>query len=199
MAGLQAAAGSPLGNFLDYKAGKRKKTTRKTTGRPNAAQRKRVGVSLLPFNKAAGTTATDRYSATITVWSAGGRTALNLSDADLGYAGTAGVTDSSDFFPAIIKPVLRLGTTPTDPTAKSGITGNNYQYWATNSYSVPFGRRTATPTDTEETRRAALSEACKAAVTPAYTIGYEPEVWRHDSRATVSDLAGTPAPPVAAP
>jgi hypothetical protein len=193
-AGLQAAAGSPLGNYLAYKAGTRKKEMRKTTGKPTAAERKRMGIAVIPFNKPVVTGPLGYYSTTITVWSANGRTAMGLSDLELGYAAPTGVSDSSDFFPAIIKPVRRLSTTPTNAGAISGITGEKYDYYATNSYSVPFGRRAANPTDTEETRRADLSDAAKSATPPAHTVGYEPEVWRHDPRSTAAPLAGTTAP-----
>lgn len=198
-AGLQAAEGSPLGNYLAYKAGKRKKEMRKTTGKPTAAERKRMGIAVIPFNKPVVAGPLGYYSTTITVWSANGRTQFGLSDADLGYAEPTGVSDSSDFFPAIIKPVRRLSTTPTAANAKSGITGEEYAYYATNSYSIPFGRRRANATDTEETRRADLSDQAKTGTTPAYTVGYEPEVWRHDPRSTAPALAGTTAPPAAGP
>ena len=193
LAGLQAAAGSVLGNYLDYKAGKRKKVSRKTTTL-NANQRRRVAISLIPFNKAVVTGAAGRYSTTITRWSADARAGLGVTDADLGYADTTGVNDSSDFFPAILRPSVRIN--PDAPsTPASGITGKEYKYYETNNYTIPFGRTTAgAATDTEESRRAALVTDMKDAsnTTQAHTVGYEPEVWRYDSRATAGDLAGVP-------
>lgn len=195
-AGLQAAEGSVLGNYLAFKAGKRKRESRKTT-KLTAAQRKRLGISLLPFNKTVPGTiaAADRYRATITQFSAAARTNLNtLSDADLGYAGVTGTNTSSDYYPALVKPSVRLSDTPTTP--KSGITGVEYKYYQTNNYSIPFGRRTASAaTDTEEDRRMALTTQMKNAATPPASVGYDPEVFRHDPRATVDELDGVPAPP----
>lgn len=194
LAGLQAADGSVLGNYLNYKAGKTKKNKQKETTL-TANQRKRVAISLIPFNKPVVAGATGRYSTTITQWSAQARTGLGVSDADLGYAGTAGVQDSSDFFPAMLRP-----STPTGPAVDktSGITLKKYKYTPSNSYSIPFGRTTAgAATDTEESRRSTLVGIMQdaARTTPARSVGYEPEVWRHDSRATAADLAGLPAPP----
>lgn len=193
LAGLQAADGSVLGNFLNYKAGKTKKNSHKTT-KLTANQRKRVAISLIPFNKPVVAGATGRYSATITQWSASARTDLGVSDADLGYAGTTGVQDSSDYFPAILRPIVSTGPAVDKP---SGITLKQYKYTPSNSYSIPFGRSTANAaTDTEEGRRSALTSTMQATerTTPARSVGYEPEVWRHDSRATASDLQGLPAP-----
>lgn len=196
-AGLQAADGSVLGNYLDFKAGKRKKQRRKTTTL-TAVQRQRVAIALLPFNKAVVAGAIGRYSTTITRWSADARTGLGVSDAELGYTGTNGVTQSSNFFPATLKPSVRTSTTATTPV--SGVTGKEYTYYPSNSYSIPFGRTTAgAATDTEEGRRGALVSEMKSLTnsTPARSIGYEPEVWRYDPRAGASDLTGTPAPPAA--
>lgn len=192
-AGLQAAEGSILGNFLAYKAGTRKKERRKTTTL-TATQRQRVGISLIPFNIGVVAGAPGRRTATITRWSADVRPALGVSDTELGYAGTAGVTDSSDYFPAILRPSIRTSTTKTTP--KSGITGKEYAYYPTDNYTIPFGRTTAgAATDTEEARRTFLADQMKATTNsrPAHTVGYDPEVWRHDARAGVADLAGTPA------
>lgn len=179
-----AAPGSVLAKYIDFKQGKTKVERRKTT-KLSAGERKRYGVSLLPFtvDAPAAPAQTDRYAASITGFSDAGRKALTLSDAELGYGkvtvtGVSAIRENA-FYPALLKPVVHLSTTPTTP--KSSITGIEYQYFASNSYSVPFGRRTATAAgDSEEERRSALAVEAKGSTgtQKANAVGFDPEVFR---------------------
>lgn len=191
-AGGVAAPGSTLAKFIDFKSGKTKIERRKTT-KLTAAQRKRYGVSLLPFNLDVPATPTqgDRYISSITGWSNVGRTTLGLSDAELGYAKqtVGGVTAQTEdaYYPALLKPSVSTGADPNEVT--SSITGNKYSYVACNAYSIPFGRTTAGgAADSEEERRDLLTGAAKGATTPPRSIGYEPEVFR-GSRGLLDELA----------
>lgn len=197
LAGNQGAAGSVVANYQAFKAGTRKKDKNKTTTL-TAAQRRRFAVSLLPFGKDVAVGATGRYRATITGFSNAARTGLGLqSDADMGYAEITGTSISSNFFPALLRPVTKVSDTVTDQV--SGITGRSYKTVLTNSYTMPFGRTGAgAGADNEEDRRQVLTALAKdpARTTPAITVGYEPESWRYDASEGAGALAGLPTIPV---
>lgn len=179
-----AAPGTPLAGYIDFKTGKTKIARRKTTVL-TPAERRRYGISLLPFNIDAPATPTqdDRYISTITGFSRAGLVALGLNpDTDLGYgkqtvAGATAQTEGS-YYPALLRPVVRLATTPNPEI--SSITKIKYNYYTSNSYGIPFGRRTASAAgDSEQERRAALTTAVRTGATQvASAVGYEPEVWR---------------------
>lgn len=192
LAGGDAAVGSTLGNYKAFKAGTRKKSKQTANPALTPQQRIRDAIALAPFNKPVVAGATGRYETTITRFSSTQMTSLGLSDAELGYTGTTGVNSSSDFFPAMIRASVRTGTA----TSKiSGITGRTYSYKDGRTYSFPFGRSTATiATDTEEGRRAFLTNEMKSATTPPSSVGYEPEVWRYGVGSAAGDLNGVPAP-----
>lgn len=198
-AGGVAKEGSELGNFKLFREGEKHATRRKTT-KLSAAQRKRYGVSLAPFNKvhAAADTIDARFVGSISGFSLGGQQGLGLTDVELGWEKMVDATGKSaettdTYFPALIKPFQATNTT--GETVTSGITGNKYSYKPGNSYSIPFGRRTATiATDAEEDRRVELAEKCKAATNPAESVGYDPEVFR-GSRAALAEVPGVAAAP----
>lgn len=192
LAGSSAAPGSILANYQAFKAGTRTKNKQSSQPALTPQQRIRDAIALAPFNKPVVAGAAGRYEATITRLSSTQRTALGLSDAELGYTGTAGVTSSSDYFPAMLRASVRTGVA-TQKT--SGITGRSYSYRDGRVYSFPFGRTTASAaTDSEEGRRAVLVNEMKGSTTPPTSIGYEPEVWRYDAGASAGDLDGVPAP-----
>lgn len=191
-AGGVAAPGSPLAKYIDFKSGKTKIARRKDT-KLTAGQRKRYGISLLPFNLDVPDPVTQgsRYIASITGWSQAGRVALGLSDAELGYAKqtVGGVTAQTEdaYYPALLRPSVSTGKTA-DPTVSS-ITGNKYSYVEANAYSIPFGRTAAGgAADSEQERRDILTGKAKTAATPPRSVGYEPEVFR-GSRGLLDELA----------
>lgn len=178
-----APPGSPLAKYIDFKSGKTKLARRKET-KLTAGQRKRYGISLMPFNLdfPATPTQADRYITSINGWSNAGRTTLGLSDAELGYEKqtVTNVTAQTDptYYPALIKPSVETGKAP-DANTVSSITGNKYTYVETNNYGIPFGRTQAGgAADSEQERRSFLTAQCKAAATPPRSVGYEPEVFR---------------------
>jgi hypothetical protein len=180
-----AAPGSRLANYIEYKSGKKKIERRKTT-KLDAAERKRYGVSLLPFNLDPPATITQdhRYVASISGFSNAGRKALGITDADAGYgkivvAGASAKTEAT-YYPALIKAVVRTGAAAKTPN--SSITGTKYTYYESSAYSIPFGRTNAgNAADSEEDRRMALTENAKGTAgdtKAAASVGYEPEVFR---------------------
>lgn len=182
-----AAPGSRLAKYIDYKSGKTKIERRKTT-KLTAVQRRRYGISLLPFNldAPAAPTQADRYITSITRFSLDGAKSLGLTDAMTGHGkqvvGDVSAKASDAYYPAIIRPSVRTGganATPTTP--KSSITGREYSYYESSSYGIPFGRRT--PADSEEERRFVLAAEAKGTANDtvsAASVGYEPEVFRGD-------------------
>lgn len=182
-----AAPGSRLAAYIEYKSGKTKATRRKPA--LTAAQRKRFGVSLVPFNKEQGAAVdqTERYVSSITSYSLNGAKSLGLNTGtDLGYenqvvGGKSAITGGG-YYPAILRPfVPAAGVAPTTPL--SGITKKEYKYQSGSSYGIPFGKRTANAdTDCEEDRRVALSATVRTGGTggAATSVGYEPEVWRKE-------------------
>lgn len=196
LAGNQGAAGSVVANYQAFKAGTRKKARNKTTAL-TPEQRRRFAVSLLPFGKDVAVGATGRYRATLTAFSNTARTGLGVaSDADLGYAEITGTNVSSNYFPALLRPVTKADAT--SRTGTSGITARSYKYYLTNSYTIPFGRTaTGAGNDNEEDRRQILTTTMKdpARTTPAMTVGYEPESWRYDASEGAGALAGLPTVP----
>lgn len=191
-AGGVAAPGSALAKFIDFKSGKTKVERRKTT-KLTAAERKRYGISLMPFNLdfPEAPTQANRYIASITGWSQEGRKALALTDADLGYGKqtVANVTAQTEaaYYPALLRPSVPTGAAAREVT--SSITGNKVNYVEANAYSIPFGRTTAGgAADSEEERRNVLTGVAKNATKAPRSVGYEPEVFR-GSRGLLDELA----------
>lgn len=192
-AGGTAAPGSALAKYIDFKSGKTKIERRKGTTL-SATERKRFGVSVLPFTKdvVAPVIQTSRYQASITGFSNDGAKALSLSPASLGHekVTVGGLTANADpsFYAALIKPIVRTGTAKKG--VKSSITGIEYQYYESSSYSIPFGRTsTGLANDSEDERRVQLTSDAKLSTLtkPAVAVGFDPEVFR-DKQATLSEL-----------
>lgn len=191
-AGGVAAAGSRLGNFADFKAGKRKITVSKKLTKED---KERFAYGLFPFNVGAAATPTkaDRYQATVTRYSLAGAGDKGLSLADLGWD-EADETNKieADYYPALI-----IGFTPTagaaiDPKV-SDITGDKYRKVPGRSFSLPFGRTvaavdaitgaatgTVNGSDEEDVRKhLALKLKATALGTKACSsVSYQPEVFR---------------------
>ncbi|HEY9599016.1 MAG TPA: hypothetical protein V6D33_15230 [Cyanophyceae cyanobacterium] len=175
-----AAPGSRLAGYIDFKNGTTKIDVKvKLT----AAQRKRFGFGILPFNVAPSdpVVPADRYAAPITAYSNAGRTDLGLINTQLGYANIDAETrQAENFYPAVLRVfVPTSGATPTTPT--SAITKKEYTRIPGKSYSIPFGRTTAgAKTDTEEGRRAALASDAKkgSGTNQASSVSYDPEVFK---------------------
>lgn len=170
--------GTELGNYAEYKAGKRKAERRKTTPL-TAEQRERYGVSLAAFNLDFPAAHSGRYIASITNWSNSIRVTYGLGDAVVGHDKQTldGVTAIGEdaFYPALLRlsvPIAGLAAT----TPKSGITGNEYKYVSSNAYSIPFGRIDAG--SSEEERRKLLALAAKGGTPKPRSVGYDPEVFR---------------------
>jgi hypothetical protein len=180
---LKAAGGSPapgsrLGNYKDFKNDLRKI---EVTKKLSAAERKRYAIALLPFNNTPPATPADedRYRATITGYSNTGRTALTLTNAQLGYADIAGGNQTVEFYPALLKVFVPSNAeTPTKTEPTSGITGKKYTRTEGASYSIPFGRSEAAPTESEQARRLFLTIEAKTGngtTIKATSVSYEPE------------------------
>lgn len=184
-----AAPGSKLAGYIEFKAGRSKIDV---NVRLTAAQRKRFGFGVIPFNLPVAATPV-RVAAPITAYSNDGRTDLGLTDADLGYANIdANTAQLENFYPALLRCfVPTAGATPLTPI--SAITKKEYRRIPGRSYSIPFGRAGGTPaTDTEETRKAALITEAKAGAgtNKATGVSYEPEVFKVGK----PDLASPTAP-----
>ncbi|MGB3651226.1 MAG: hypothetical protein WBA41_08445 [Rivularia sp. (in: cyanobacteria)] len=184
--GAVPAGNTKLAGYEAFLKGEKKiKVEKKLT----AAQRKRYAFAIYPFNLSLATTpeATDRYAAPITAYSNTGRTAngVNLSDNELGYFNVDSLTkQTGDFYPALLRIFVKTSATATSTKATSSITGESYDKFAGNSYSIPFGRSItsadtgATPqTVGEEERRKTLIADLRAVATVG-SISYEPELFR---------------------
>ena len=189
--GGQAAPGSRLAGYIAFKRGETKITvTKKLT----AAERKRYGFAILPFNLScpASPTAADRYAAPITVYSNTIRTDLTLSNNQCGYDTIGASTQQADnFYPALLRVFIPSGGAPTNPT--SGVTQKPYSRIPGRSGSIPFGRTVTNVTDAktgaaesalddvdEEDVRLALSIAARTGggSSKASSVSYEPEIFR---------------------
>jgi hypothetical protein len=192
-AGGNVAPGSRLGNYKDFKEGRRKIEVKKKLSK---AERRKYAIALLPFNIAApgSPAAEDRYRATITQYSDTGRKALTtLSEAKLGYAAIDNSNNTgSNFFPALLKLFVPTNAeTPEITNPTSGVTGQRYSRIAGASYSVPFGRGGVAVADGEEKRRLALAVEAKTgngSTIKATGVSYEPEYFGN----TQADVTGLP-------
>ena len=190
--GGQAAPGSALAKYIDWKSGKTKiRVTQKLT----VAERKRYGYAILPFGLSVGTnpTAADRYAAPITVYSNTGRAALGLTDNKLGYDALSGATIQDDnFFPALIRAFVPNNPSAAPLTPTSAITGKEYSRRPGKSYGIPFGRtissvvdkKTGTAetalenVDEEDVRAAVAKQARDGGTVKATSVSFEPEIFR---------------------
>ncbi len=179
--GNVATPGTVLGNYADFKAGKRKAERRKTiSAAEKAAKRNRLGLSLAPFILDFVAGQDNRFIASITQWSNTVRNpGLGLGDNELGYdrqvVGGVSAKNDEAFYPALVKPSIPVaGAAPLTP--KSGITGVEYNYVPSNSYGIPFGRIDAG--SSEQERRMLLTIAIKGANDSTRSVGYDPEVFR---------------------
>lgn len=198
--GNVATPGTILGNYADFKAGKRKAERRKVaSATEKAAKRNRLGISLAPFNLDFVAGQANRYIASITEWSNTIRVTLTLSDPDLGY-GRQVVTNvpaknDEAFYPALIKPSIPVaGVAPSTP--KSGITGLEYNYVPCNAYSIPYGRIDAG--SSEQELRLIHADAISTAAPTTRSIGYDPEIFR-GGKPALADALAAPAPPAPDP
>lgn len=190
--GGQAAPGSALAAYINWKQGKTKINVRQTLTK---AQRKRYGHAILPFGLSVGSSpgAGDRYAAAITAYSNDGRKALGLTDSKLGYDALVGATIQDDnFYPALLRVFVpdNPNAAPVEPT--SAITLKPYKRMVGKSYGVPFGRTLTSVVDKktgaaettlenvdEEDVRTALAAAARAgAAVKATSVSFEPEVFK---------------------
>ncbi|PIG94587.1 hypothetical protein [Gloeocapsopsis sp. IPPAS B-1203] len=143
--GGQAAAGSRLAGYIDFKTGK---TSIKVSRVLTAEQRKRFGYAILPFGLSVSATPSpsERYAAAITAYSNSGRRDLGLSDNECGYDNIGEETTQDDnFYPALIRCFIPSGTTVETPT--SAITRKEYRRRPGRSISFPFGRTVTSVVD----------------------------------------------------
>lgn len=159
LAGGTGAAGSPLANYLEFKAGRRKLNQRKTARLP-AALLSRLKVRLLPFDQSAeaiGGTGTARvsHSGYITVSSDAFRKKTSptgappgtvypnggaaLTNADLGYIPEGPIfRENGSFYSALLRCNYQTGAVTNRPN--SGVTGRDYKSKAsTIGATIPFG------------------------------------------------------------
>lgn len=207
-AGGVAAAGSRLGNFADFKAGKRKITvTKKLT----AAERTRLAYAMYPFNVSVGTTPTpaDLFRGTITAYSLAEMKGYGLKNTDVGWSLFTGAqTVEENYYPALIKAFRATGL-PSSDGETSAITGDKYKRTPGVSCSIPFGRTitakdakdgaagtTLQLSDEEDVRKhltTKLKEPAASGTLKALAAGvsYEPEVFRGRSKALLAgDMTG---------
>jgi hypothetical protein len=177
------AENTELTNYIEWRKGNRKITVSKTL---TAAERKRFGFKILPFNVEIGTTplTTDYYAAPITAYSNAGRTTLSLSNTDLGYADIDGDTiQDENFYPALLRVFVKGNATSTPVEKTSDITGNSYKRHEGSSYSIPFGRSLtgdddgSLNTSGENDTKNALITQLKAVATVG-SVSYDPEIFR---------------------
>lgn len=193
-AGGSPAAGSRLGNYKDFKEGRR---TIEVTNRLTPAERKKYAIALIPFNKIAPATPTaaDRYRTTITQYSDTGRRSLTtLTNVELGFSDPDTLNESDGgYYPAILR--LFVPSSATDPVVSnpiSQITGERYSRTEGKSFTIPFGRKAADVNQTEEVRRKALAEAAKTgngSNIKATGVSYEAEYFAN----TPDDVPALPA------
>lgn len=194
-AGGVAAAGSRLGNFADFKAGKRKI---KISVVLSAADKKRYAYGAYPFNVSvpASPTAADLFQVTITKYSTNLMRDGGVKDNDLGLVlktDTVSPTVEPQYYPALIKAFFPTSATAGTVTKTSDITGDSYKRVAGKSASAPFGRqikakdaKTADATATlvgseEEDVKKYLMDLLKGDAqdtAKASSVSYEPEVFR---------------------
>lgn len=180
-AGYAPVAGTRAAAYLDFKKGVNKIDMENP---PTSAERRRSGVAILPFGikPPDNITALNRYVAPITALSNTGRTALALSNNDLGYeALAAGNKKPGNFYPALLKVFNKSAAEPTTPT--SGILKKEYTRYAGRNYSIPFGRSTTlggtgygVGVIGEEDSRDLLAQQVKDANSRA-SVSYDPELF----------------------
>lgn len=197
--GGQAAPGSKLAGYIDFKKGINHVTV---SHKLTAAERKRYAFAILPFGRNIHdlAVAADRYQAPITAYSNTGRTALALSDAQCGYDNVTATTNrGGHFYPAVIRPAI-LRTDIAAGTPNSGITKKDYKRTYTKSYGIPFGRTISGVRDTvtgaaaasvgavtEEEVKIALTEAINgAAGVTVKSISYLPEEFKSPEKELIS-------------
>lgn len=189
--GGTAAPGSRLAGYIDFKKGINKIDVSVVL---TAAQRKRVGYGILPFNLTPGASPTDadRYAAAITQYSNTGRTNVGLTSNKCGYNNIVPATQQErDFYPALLKVFVATSNTTTSPI--SGITKKEYTRTPGRTYAIPFGRTitdvvdaktgvaetTLDAVDQEDVRKSLASQAADVTNTEtARSVSYEPELFR---------------------
>lgn len=196
--GLQAAPNSPVGRYLAYKKTETVLKRRKTlTAAEIKAQRTQFRLALAPFglNVGAAFVAEDFRIATVSQWSFEARQAqTGLTEADLGWRSPSADTPSGgDYYPAVLVVSRRVAGAAAS-TPASQITGREYKYYPTNSYSLPFGR-TAAVTVAEIQRRDALFAAVKGIAGFIGSVSYKPEYF-DPQVASSQDATGLTAAPV---
>ncbi len=182
-----AAPGSRLAGYIEFKAGRSKiEVKQKLT----AGQRKRFGYAIIPFGLSVPATPDpgDRYAASITSYSNGGRRALNLSDNNCGYQDIVAATKQDDvFYPALLRCFIASGDDIATPI--SAVTKKEYNRILGRSYSIPFGRTLSSVTDaktnaTESTlddvdqEDVRVSLVLQAKAGGARSVSFEPEVFK---------------------
>lgn len=198
--GGQAAPGSKLAGYIDFKKGINKvevRDARKLT----SAQRTRYGYAVLPFGLSVIGTITDadRYAAAVTQYSLSFRTEIGLSLGELGLEEIVAATQQADeFYPALVKPFINFGT---EITPVSGITKKEYSRKDGRSITLPFGRTATSVTDAKtgttdssiddvdynDMRSSLLVKLKNKSVTSGKitSVSFEPEVWK-SGRATLA-------------
>ena len=197
-AGGSAAAGSRLGNFADFKAGKRKI---KIDQVPDRALMNRTAFAAYPFNVSvpASPTAADRFMVTVTTYSKDQIKDKGVSKADLGWDEfVAGNTVEPQYYPSLIKCFTPASTTAVAAPKVSGITGDSYKKMPGKSASAPFGRTLAaldkktaeatgalTASEEEDVRKHLTNKLTSGAPVgkKATSVSYEPEVFRGRTQA----------------
>lgn len=173
---------SRAGQYLNFKKGINRINV---ANPPNAAERLRKGVAILPFNLPLELPVTndDRFLVPITALSNTGRLSLGLSNNELGYEALSPLTKNpGNFYPALLRVFVKTSSTPMPTSPTSGILRRPYKRYAGRSYSIPFGRSEAlvatftAATVTEENSKQALILQIKA-TNPLTSVSYDPEVF----------------------
>jgi hypothetical protein len=200
--GGQAAAGSRLAGYIDFKTGKTRIKVNKVL---TAEQRKRFGYAVLPFGLTVSATPDpfERYAAAITAYSNAGRRDLGLSDNECGFENISEATTQDDnFYPALIRCFIPTGNTVTTPI--SAITKKEYRRRAGRSVSIPFGRTITNVVDAKtgtsestlnnvdqlDVRKGLAKKAMTGTGTnKALSVSFEPEVFKVGKPNLVSPTA----------
>lgn len=137
----QPTADSELAKFVDFLTGKTKLTV---ANKLPEGYKDRFNLTVLPFAVTpTGDTASQRYKTPITRYSyAGLKNKVNLANNIFGIGFVAdGNQEDGNFFPALIKPSY-TSSQGSNPNKTSAVTGKQYNYQRTRTFSIPFGRTT---------------------------------------------------------
>lgn len=200
---LRGTGGTPTGTgrtaeFFKYLTGQKQLTQ----DNPIPVEARKVyEIALLPFALSApDNTVSNRYKATMSVYSVLGLTQrANADEDDFGiYRIVGGEQENENYFPALLKAKYDASGSQVEENRVSDITGESYRYKYGRTFSFPFGR-TVTAVDAEDgTQETNVDDADELDVLRTLqnklkagedtqevkTLSYEAEVFKDDAGGT---------------